>query len=80
MAGNKTRRVRQSKDENHQKFQMKFCVNTAVSINERRYKSYYPPPMDNGHVKRTLFKNHPNNWLIWADGPNKFWGIWGISS
>ena len=27
-----------------------------------------------------FFKNIPNNWPIWADGPNKLWGIWGISS
>ena len=27
-----------------------------------------------------IFKNNPNNWQIWADGPNKLWGIWGISS
>ena len=34
--------------------------------------------MDNGHVIRTVFKNIPNNWPIWADGLNEFWGIWGI--
>ena len=37
-------------------------------------------PMDNGHVIRALFKNIPNYWPIWADGPNNLWGIWGISS
>jgi hypothetical protein len=31
--------------------------------------------MDNGHVMRILFKNIPNNWLIWADGPNKNCGV-----
>ena len=36
--------------------------------------------MDNGHVMRFFFKNILNNWPIWADGPNKLWGIWGVSS
>ena len=31
--------------------------------------------IDNGHVTRVFFKNTPNNWPIWADGPNKLWGI-----
>ena len=34
--------------------------------------------VDNGHVMRAFFKNIPNNWLIWADEPNKLEGIWGI--
>jgi hypothetical protein len=33
--------------------------------------------MNNG-VMRAFFKSIPNNWLIWADGSNKLWGIWGI--
>jgi hypothetical protein len=37
--------------------------------------------MENGHVMWTFFKNIPNDWPIWADGPNKLVvGIWGISS
>ena len=37
-------------------------------------------PMGNGHVMKALFKNIPNYWPVWADGPNNLWGIWGISS
>ena len=33
--------------------------------------------MDN-RVMIAFFKNVPNNWPIWPDGPNKLWGIWGI--
>ena len=34
--------------------------------------------IDNGHgMKIFFFKNIPNNWLIWVDGPNKLWDIWG---
>ena len=35
--------------------------------------------MDKGHVMTSFFKNIPNNWPIWAEGPNVLWGIWGIS-
>ena len=35
--------------------------------------------MDNGHVKRSIFKNIPINLAIWADGLNKLWCIWGLS-
>ena len=37
-----------------------------------------PKSMDNWHVMRTFFQKYPNSWLIWADGPNKLWGIWCI--
>ena len=30
--------------------------------------------------KGCVLKNIPNNLPIWTDGPNKFWGIWGISN
>ena len=36
--------------------------------------------LDNGPEMRAFFKIIPNDWLIWADGPNKLWGIWGIFS
>ena len=42
--------------------------------------SCLPRHMDNGHWMRASFKSIPNNWPIWPDGPNKLWGIWGISS
>ena len=35
--------------------------------------------MDNGHVMRAFFKNIPNNWPIWADGPNDS-GVFGVLS
>ena len=30
--------------------------------------------MDNVYMMR-FFENIPNNWLMWADEPNKLWGI-----
>ena len=36
--------------------------------------------MDNGCMMRDFFENIPNNWLMWADEPNKLWGIWAISN
>ena len=38
--------------------------------------SCLPRYMDNGHAMRDSFKNIPNNWPIWADGPGKLLGIW----
>ena len=52
------------------------------SAEKRIYKEYenikiqkYSTDMDNGHGKRASFKNIPNNWRIWGDGPNKLWGV-----
>ena len=51
-------------------------------LKKRIYKEYenikiqkYSTDMDNGHRKRASFKNIPNNWRIWGDGPNKLWGV-----
>jgi hypothetical protein len=33
--------------------------------------------MDNGHVMRFFFKNIPNKWPIWADGP-KILGVFVV--
>ena len=58
----------------------KCCTDFRFQTNISSQLSHLIWIMDNGHVIRAFFKNIPNNWPIRAYGPNKFWGIWGISS
>ena len=30
--------------------------------------------VSHGHLMTAFFKNIPNNWPIWTDGPNELWG------
>ena len=49
-------------------------------VGKKQVMSAIETLMDNGNVMMPFFKNIPNNWPIWADGPNELWGIWGNSN
>ena len=38
----------------------------------------YTPHHGQWICDESFSQNIPNNWPIWADGPNRLWDFWGI--
>ena len=58
-------------DDGTKSFQKDFFLDSVQNSPQQLINLFILQPMDDGNVKWAFFKNIPNNWLIWADGPNK---------